>query len=66
MHEDCHAYGALNKQDASLYQAPHDIYADPNAANTGEKDLNSISYLSLSDATKSFYQPLKKQASKSS
>ncbi|KAK2571289.1 hypothetical protein P5673_003869 [Acropora cervicornis] len=66
MHEDCHAYGALNKQDASLYQAPDDIYVDPNAASTGEKDLNSSSYLSLSDATKSSYQPLKKQASKSS
>lgn len=66
MHEDCHAYGTLNKQDAGLYQAPDDIYVDPNVASTGEKDLNSSSYLSLSDATKSFYQPLKKQASKSS
>ncbi|XP_029192847.2 uncharacterized protein LOC114959111 [Acropora millepora] len=66
IHEDCHEYEALNKQDAGLYQASDNIYADPNAANTGEKDLNSSSYLSLSDATKSSYQPLKKLASKSS
>ena len=66
MREDCHTYEALNKQDAGLYQALDDIYVDPNAANTGEKDLNSSSYLSLSDATKSSYQPLKKQAGKSS
>lgn len=66
IHEDGHAYEALNKQDAGLYQASDNIYADPNAANTEEKALNSSSYLSLSDATKSSYQPLKKQASKSS
>ena len=53
MREDCHAYEALNKQDAGLYQALEDIYVDSNAPNTGEKDLNSSSYLSLSDATKS-------------
>lgn len=65
IHEDCHGYKALNKQDAGVYQDPDNIYEDPNAANVEEKDLNSSSYLSLSDATKSSYQPLKKRASKS-
>ncbi|XP_067024818.1 uncharacterized protein [Acropora muricata] len=30
MRKDCHAYEALNKQDAGLYQALDDIYVDPN------------------------------------
>ena len=33
MREDCHAYEALNKQDAGLYQALEDIYVDPNYDN---------------------------------
>ena len=33
MREDFHAYEALNKQDAGLYQALDDIYVDPNYDN---------------------------------